>query len=639
VTIQNWATGELLWTIKFNEWTPNNSDLDLRVQHTTPLDDRYIYGSFDGTIFGVDKDENPSGERKPRFTAKVDTPVFRVFDVLSHVSKKELVVLPQPPIEREDYASDHLVKTYIGTTGDGAWYALPEESFPHVTDNAEGAPCYQDAKDWHTLPQHQRQLALIGTHKVLNNPQRNIGYYDKQKIAGSEGTYSQPNRKYISSKAAYPTDETDLANVNDPVWSIGRFPASWLLVLVVAGYLFVHKPGVPRPIQDLKLDGESMVLPAAEVLQKQADLVELDAEGKPVASSSTEKDEKTTVEIVQAPTSETPAESTESQGTTSEPIEAEVKPAQPPTDTRATTPDSVVDSVNGSSRAPTVSSVSEAGEDAGVVAAVPATPDAVPQKPPAIPEPSPIELGIAAEVTKTRTVVFHDPKDELPESDIQLPKPEANGHVSSEEDGSAPQPAEEETPKKKKYARGRRGGKKKKKKDPAVEAPPAVEEPEEEVDLAASVELSPSETKVVIHDPSETLGADWSNQVDMNRHRNYVPNNLEVFEGELIGKIMVIPLASQTNNSSRVGFPRNYGPQRPLGRKGSGGKTTSYGTPRSRHEGGQSSSGGRLPRKYRPILLLAEAGQFLLHCTRVLPLLITRVHHDYNRTRTYTPAI
>jgi serine/threonine-protein kinase/endoribonuclease IRE1 len=54
IRIQRWSTAELLWTIKFNEWSPNNSDLDLRQQYHRSLDNRYIYSAHDGTIFGFD---------------------------------------------------------------------------------------------------------------------------------------------------------------------------------------------------------------------------------------------------------------------------------------------------------------------------------------------------------------------------------------------------------------------------------------------------------------------------------------------------------------------------------------------------------------------------------------------------------
>lgn len=55
ISIQNYRTGELLWTIKYKEWTPNNSDMDLRMQHNRPKDNRYIYSRHDGFIFGFEE--------------------------------------------------------------------------------------------------------------------------------------------------------------------------------------------------------------------------------------------------------------------------------------------------------------------------------------------------------------------------------------------------------------------------------------------------------------------------------------------------------------------------------------------------------------------------------------------------------
>lgn len=56
VTISNVNTGELLWTIKYTEWGPNNSDRDLAEQHHVPMDNRYIYSSHDGRIYGFEGD-------------------------------------------------------------------------------------------------------------------------------------------------------------------------------------------------------------------------------------------------------------------------------------------------------------------------------------------------------------------------------------------------------------------------------------------------------------------------------------------------------------------------------------------------------------------------------------------------------
>lgn len=57
VTISNVNTGEHLWTIKYTEWGPNNSDRDLADQHREPMDNRYIYSSYNGKIYGFEGDK------------------------------------------------------------------------------------------------------------------------------------------------------------------------------------------------------------------------------------------------------------------------------------------------------------------------------------------------------------------------------------------------------------------------------------------------------------------------------------------------------------------------------------------------------------------------------------------------------
>lgn len=55
VTIQSQETEELLWTIKYAEWGPNNSDKDLAKQHSTSLDNKYIISLFDGSFMGFEQ--------------------------------------------------------------------------------------------------------------------------------------------------------------------------------------------------------------------------------------------------------------------------------------------------------------------------------------------------------------------------------------------------------------------------------------------------------------------------------------------------------------------------------------------------------------------------------------------------------
>jgi serine/threonine-protein kinase/endoribonuclease IRE1 len=56
ITINSISTGERLWTIKYAEWGPNNSDRDLAQQYKSSMDNRYIYSGHDGKVYGFEGD-------------------------------------------------------------------------------------------------------------------------------------------------------------------------------------------------------------------------------------------------------------------------------------------------------------------------------------------------------------------------------------------------------------------------------------------------------------------------------------------------------------------------------------------------------------------------------------------------------
>lgn len=161
VTIQNEATGELIWTIKYTEWGPNNNDRDLMDQYQESPDNRYIYARFDGTIQGFD--HNPHlPDIKALFRQHLSSPAVRVFDVVRPVSADHdnLLLLPQPtgPIDNEDQKQF----TYVGCTEQGGWFAMSEDSYPLITDGGKKAKYYiSGLKHKNTT---ERKRALIGVH-------------------------------------------------------------------------------------------------------------------------------------------------------------------------------------------------------------------------------------------------------------------------------------------------------------------------------------------------------------------------------------------------------------------------------------------------------------------------------------------
>lgn len=189
-----------------------------------------------------------AGEKKPLFTAQLDTPVVGVYDVLApRDGTNELLVLPQPPYAAGDFNSDHLDQTYVGATEEGAWYALSERNLPYVTNQAKDATCYDYIDKWPLLPQSERQRRLVGKHKVHN---RQVGdrtaYFNRKKISGTlPGKVS--NRKFISSGAASPTSERLLAiGLPEDSWGTKKIPVAFVAAVTVLllGYFAINKPGV-----------------------------------------------------------------------------------------------------------------------------------------------------------------------------------------------------------------------------------------------------------------------------------------------------------------------------------------------------------------------------------------------------------
>lgn len=67
VTVEDVNTNDLLWTLKYSEWGPNNSDLDLAGQYHEPMDNRYIYAIHDGRILGFDRSRGMPNPYNPCF--------------------------------------------------------------------------------------------------------------------------------------------------------------------------------------------------------------------------------------------------------------------------------------------------------------------------------------------------------------------------------------------------------------------------------------------------------------------------------------------------------------------------------------------------------------------------------------------
>ena len=189
VGIQNQNTGELICTIRYFEWGPNNRDRDLQDQHMVTMDNRYIYSKFDGSIFALDR--TGKGSQRPAYRQKFSSPVVRVYDIAkpfdADARDSSLVVLPQPfgPTYAGDLTSHNV---FVNCTKSGSWYAMSEDNYPSVTDGARQAACYE--ADWldHSSKKYRNLQSpskphLIGVHPMSARFRR---HHTNPTISGTE---------------------------------------------------------------------------------------------------------------------------------------------------------------------------------------------------------------------------------------------------------------------------------------------------------------------------------------------------------------------------------------------------------------------------------------------------------------------
>ncbi|KAI9782485.1 MAG: bifunctional endoribonuclease/protein kinase ire1 [Geoglossum umbratile] len=187
VGIQSRDTGDLICTLKYWEWGPNNRDSDLHGQYVSAMDNKYVYSRHDGGVFGFAHER--AGEQRKLYTQKFSSPVVRVFDVArpseSHTPDAHLVLLPQPagPTNAADLSArftgrDALV--FVNCTENGGWYAMSETMYPLATGGADTAECYSQwpdtAPSWDEIDHAQRKQMLVGVHTLRYEKTNNIQF-------------------------------------------------------------------------------------------------------------------------------------------------------------------------------------------------------------------------------------------------------------------------------------------------------------------------------------------------------------------------------------------------------------------------------------------------------------------------------
>ncbi|KAI4209979.1 MAG: hypothetical protein LQ351_007143 [Letrouitia transgressa] len=178
VTIQNRDTAEPICTLRYSEWGPNTRDSDLHNQYSATMDNRYVYSSHDGRIFGWDHGQMV--ERQKSYTQKLASPVVRVFDVARPMDVEEkdpqLIILPQPvgPMDKENiynsFGSQNRI--FVNHTEAGGWFAMSETTYPLVTGGAKTAQCYDP--EWldvlysaRPMTLAQKQESFVGVHSLF----------------------------------------------------------------------------------------------------------------------------------------------------------------------------------------------------------------------------------------------------------------------------------------------------------------------------------------------------------------------------------------------------------------------------------------------------------------------------------------
>ncbi|KAI9832417.1 MAG: hypothetical protein M1819_004406 [Sarea resinae] len=178
VGIQNRDTGDLMCTLKFAEWGPNNRDTDLYSQYETTMDNNYIYPRPDGSFFSFN--HGPLNQQRKLYTQKLVSPVAQIFDVArplnSEARDASLVILPQPVIPLEgfeinDGSLDHGKRIFINSTESGGWFAMSEDNYPLVIGGAALAPCCSNdwsagISGWDMSDQPKSRHNLVGVHYI-----------------------------------------------------------------------------------------------------------------------------------------------------------------------------------------------------------------------------------------------------------------------------------------------------------------------------------------------------------------------------------------------------------------------------------------------------------------------------------------
>ena len=243
VQISSAVTSELICTIRYFEWGPNQRDRDLMSQYASSKDDRYVYTRPNGEIIAsqlLQRNEHGlPAHHKPFYTRKFSSPVAQVFDVARPADDDSLaaplIILPQPSapmfLGHPEYGA--LDRVFVNCTEAGSWYALSEYHYPLVTKGVADALCL-DERYRHRMLELKNtsdlgfRLALSGVHDLAMVGQSSHGVTIPL-IGGP------PEEPLIAAptEVTQPAGSANMAGIVASVWNMKRTSGIVLLLIAI----------------------------------------------------------------------------------------------------------------------------------------------------------------------------------------------------------------------------------------------------------------------------------------------------------------------------------------------------------------------------------------------------------------------
>lgn len=345
IGIHSRSTGEPIWTIKYNQWGPNNSDRDLLSQYRRSIDDRYILSRHDGWIYGFDGSNGNitsprvlhylmsagSPDGGPSWQYELSSQAVVTFDVIRSLHDPEagLLILNQPVTPKGGVADG--LAAWVGCTPEGGFFAMSEMRFPLVTSGSEKAGCYkEDLRDWPSLDIPKRQKLLVGKHEVRYTPAEHTQHTYRPGIAAPSGYSENQNRDrqdrerqnregHYETNASPPFSQPD-TNPSDRASTLTKTVTqhpkiiSAVAIFSLLGLFFTNSLATAGAKSFLRSHGlQNTLQVATEVIENHLPNIHLDTQPEPSPAASnavvqpetenpeTEKPKKPTVSFAEEP--------------------------------------------------------------------------------------------------------------------------------------------------------------------------------------------------------------------------------------------------------------------------------------------------------------------------------------------------